>query len=158
MRRFLPLILALAVVFGYTAFIEASTGWNAHRAMIVFMGSYLCLFGLLKIFNWKKFVVSYRRYDDVAKRSIAYAWAYPAIELSLGLLFLFSTEIYLASVITMCLMTEKAYSVAKKLAQGGEISCACMGGLFDIPVTRITLAEDAAMALMAAMMVGAYLH
>jgi len=47
------------------------------------------------------------------------------------------------------LMLEKAESVYTKLQEPEVVTCACLGGWFRIPVTRVTLGEDILMALMA---------
>ena len=155
--RFLPLITMFTLVLLATLFFETYFGWSVHGAMLAFMGFYFLFFGALKALNWNRFAQAYRRYDSIAKDSELYALLYPAIELSLGALFLSGTGVLATSLFTMLLMTQKAYSVTRKLAEGGEVQCACLGGFFSIPVTHITLIEDIGMALMAAMMAGAYL-
>ena len=42
--------------------------------------------------------------------------------------------------------------VALKLLQGQELMCACLGAVFKIPMTYVTLAEDLIMGLMALLM------
>lgn len=158
LKRFLPLIIMFTLVILATTIVEMMRGFSMHRATMAFMGSYFLLFGLLKVLNWRGFAESYRQYDDIARNSELYAFLYPIIELSLGALFLLGIGMSATSFFTMLLMSQKAYSVSKQLARGGEVRCACLGGLFNIPVTHVTLVEDAMMALMAAVMLGMQLH
>lgn len=149
-KKFRPLILMFSLVLAWTIVSQVIFGFHLEHAMHQFMGAFFLLFGGLKVINWKRFVPAYRAYDDVAKRSALYAWAYPGIEIGLAAFFLTGTWLVFANVITFILMTQKAVSVHRKLALGGEVQCACLGGFFNIPVTRVTFFEDVLMAAMAA--------
>jgi hypothetical protein len=51
--------------------------------------------------------------------------------------------------ITVILMAVSSIGVVVVLAQKKEITCACLGTVFKIPMTYVTLAEDLIMGLMA---------
>jgi hypothetical protein len=55
-------------------------------------------------------------------------------------------------VFTLLLMLMSAVGVAVELHKGKEIVCACLGAVFNIPMTYVTLLEDLLMAAMAAYM------
>ena len=47
-------------------------------AMNDFMAGFFIVFGAFKIINLPSFVEAYQKYDLIARRSRAYAYAYPA--------------------------------------------------------------------------------
>jgi copper chaperone CopZ len=151
-QTFIPLITMFTFVLLFTFFHQYLYGFHIHAFMQYFMAGYFLLFGGLKVLNWKKFVESYRAYDALAGKSMVYALAYPAIEFGLGILYYFSIALLYVNLFVVVLMLQKAYSVYIKLKSGHVVQCACLGGFFKIPITRVTLAEDALMALMAVWM------
>lgn len=148
-KKFLPLIIITALVILFALAHQFVYGFHGHIFMQYFMAGYFLLFGGLKIANWKKFVPSYRAYDDVAKRSLAYTYAYPAIEFAVGIAYYVGFALLYVNIFVVILMLQKAWSVYKKLRSGDQVQCACLGGFFNIPVTKVTLAEDLLMAGMA---------
>ncbi len=155
LKTYLPLIAMFAAVLAFAGvhqLLVGVHGFHLHVFMQYFMAGYFLLFGGLKVLNWKKFVPSYRAYDDVAKRSTIYAWAYPAIEFGLGIMYYFGLAFAAVHVFVLILMLQKAYSVFKKVRSGDTVQCACLGGFFNIPVTWVTFAEDILMAAMAVWM------
>jgi hypothetical protein len=55
--------------------------------------------------------------------------------------------------ITAILLTIGTVGVAKELLAGKELTCACLGMIIKMPMTWITLLENALMAIMAYMMI-----
>jgi hypothetical protein len=53
-------------------------------------------------------------------------------------------------------MSISAYGVWKVLKVKGEIQCACLGTVFKVPMTKVTLFENLFMAAMALYMIGIY--
>jgi hypothetical protein len=127
-------------------------GWQLKDAMNDFMGIFFIVFSLFKIYNLHGFAQAYSTYDIIAKRSTVYAYAYPFIELSLGISYLFGLYPIATNVVTFVLMTIGAIGVGIELAQGNHITCACLGAVFKIPMTYVTLLEDLTMAFMALIM------
>lgn len=148
-RKFKPLIAMFSIVILFALAHQFVYGFHGHIFMQYFMASYFLLFGGLKVANWKKFVPSYRAYDVVAQKSKLYATLYPAIEFGLGLAYYFAFALTYVNVFVVILMLQKAWSVYNKILSGDKVQCACLGGFFNIPITRVTLAEDLLMALMA---------
>lgn len=116
------------------------------------MGLFFIVFGSFKIMNLRGFVEAYSMYDLLAQRSTLYAYLYPFIELSLGIAYLMRWHLTAINGITLVLMLISAAGVARELAQGRAIMCACLGVVFKIPMTYVTLAEDLLMAVMAMIM------
>lgn len=150
MKKFIPIISIFAVILAFTALATYLSGsWDTMYAMRMFMAGFFLTFGAFKVANWKGFVSAYRMYDVVAMKSAAYAYAYPAIELALGVSYLAGTYPTLTSVVALVVSVVGAIGVIKALVRKEEITCACLGAVFKIPMTKVTLFEDVLMAVMA---------
>jgi len=147
---FLPLITvfgAVVIATGVTLLFQDEL--IALDAMRYFMGWFFVIFGAFKAMKWKGFVAVFKEYDLLAMRSSTYAYAYPAIELMLGFLFLTAGYLLFASIFTLAIMLIGALGVLIKLRKDEKIPCACLGVVFKIPMTYATLFEDILMAVMA---------
>lgn len=145
---FYPLIGILAVVVVLTV---VGVQYFAQDPMLAFMGYFFLVFGALKVMRLGGFVEAYQMYDVVAKRSKAYAYLYPFLELGFGLSYLLVWQIQAVSVVVAVVMLVGAYGVYLKLKEREEIPCACLGTVFKVPMTWVTLGEDLLMAGMALM-------
>lgn len=152
LKNFLPLIIIFSMIIIFTLVRQIIYGFEWMSAMHDFMGSFFIIFGAFKIINLKGFVQAYRMYDILAQRSIFYAYLYPFIELVLGIMYLMRFQLIIANWITLVLMIVSSIGVARELAQNKQIVCACLGAVFKIPMTYVTLAEDLIMGVMAAIM------
>lgn len=150
-KKFVPLIVIFSIIIVLTFLKQGQTG-SWHGAMLDFMGFFFVIFGGFKIINWKGFVESYRTYDVLAKKSEAYAYAYPLIELGLGIAYLMRFELTLTNWITVLVMGVSTIGVARALMAKRKIVCACLGAVFKIPMTKVTLLEDVLMLIMASLM------
>lgn len=151
-KDFLPLIIITAIIIGFTATRQFIYGLNINNAMYDFMGSFFIIFSGFKMINLSGFAQAYSTYDIIAQRYIAYAYAYPFIELALGILYLMRIQLTLANWATLILMIIGSIGVAIKLAKRESIVCACLGVVFKLPMTYVTLAEDVIMGAMALFM------
>ena len=150
-----PLIMMTGLVLVFGLVLQMFRGWHGHGLMGDLMAGYFLLFGALKVANCKAFSRAYARYDLLAGQSAAYAAAYPFLEVVLGVIYLIQPEALLLNLFVAVLMLEKAWSVNKALGIGQNLQCACLGGFFSIPISKVTVFEDLLMAFMAgAMIVG----
>jgi len=120
--------------------------------MHYFMGFFLCVFGMLKIFTPSAFADGFQMYDILAKRFRPYAYAYPYIEMGLGLAYLSFLFPPLTYTLTIIVMMFGAAGVVLALIKGLDINCPCMGSVLKVPLSTVTLTEDIGMAVMAALM------
>jgi len=120
--------------------------------MILYMGIFFVIFSLFKMPDWKGFVKAFGTYDILAKNIKAYGWAYPAIEMILGILFItnYFTEFYLVPVAwtTLAIMAIGSIGVSIKLLKKEKFQCACLGTWINVPLTKVTLLEDLLMVFM----------
>ena len=151
-KAYAPLIAAVSAIALFVLIRQYWYGFNLNAAMYDVMAGFFLLFGSLKLLDLKGFVQAYAMYDVLAKRSIVYAYAYPFIEIALGLAYLLRLYPTITNSITLVLMLVGAIGVAQELSQKRDIACACLGTVFKLPMTHITLIEDLLMAAMAAWM------
>lgn len=148
--KFVPLISIFTLIILFTALKHwQRNGFDLMEVMSDFMGGFFVVFGAFKIINWKGFVESYSTYDILAKKSTIYAYLYPLIEIGLGLAYLFRFNLITTNLITLFVMGISSIGVAQALLAKRKIVCACLGAVFKIPMTKVTLMEDILMFVMA---------
>ena len=146
-----PLLLVLAYVLGATAFAESIHGqflWP--RAMHYFMGFFFLGFAFFKLLNIQGFADAFSGYDVIARRSRAYAVAYPFVELGLGLAFLSQRYLLAANAVTLVVMAVGLIGVVAAVRRKQTIQCACLGMVFNLPMSRVTIIENSVMIAMSA--------
>ncbi len=148
-KQYQPLIVLVLVAFLGALALTKGEGKGFFAWMHFFMGLFLCQFAMLKLFRPSSFVEGFTKYDLIAKRFLVYAYAYPLIELLLGLSYLSHFFPVLTYIITVILMGAGTVGVVKALKKGLDVRCACMGTILDVPLSTVTLSEDIAMGVMA---------
>ncbi len=152
-KDFLPLIIILTSILVVSVGIPLLTGGNIMLGMRIFMGGFFMIFGVLKILKLKDFASAYQMYDIVAMKSKTYAYIYPFLEIALGISFLLNIIPLVTNWITLIVMIISTIGVYLKLRKKETIMCACLGTVFKVPMTWVTLAEDVLMAGMAIVMI-----
>jgi len=146
-----PLLLVLAFIAGGTLLLQ----WrlpqaDAMRAMSDFMGLFFVGFAFFKLLEVPAFARAYAGYDWIAQRWYVWGFIYPFIELTLGLFYLLHLFPLIIHTLTLGLMSVGSLGVAQALWQRRAIRCACLGSIFNLPMSFVSLAEDLSMAVMAA--------
>ncbi|MCE9644073.1 hypothetical protein K8Q93_02455 [Candidatus Parcubacteria bacterium] len=153
-KRFLPLVLALALVTGWATVrnfpLGDSHAW--HGWMIDFMAGFFLLFGGLKVADIRGFARAYGKYDLIAMRFPAWGYLYALLEVGLGVLYLTRSFLVAANVGTIFLLGIASIGVYRKLRKKDDTACACLGAFFSVPITWLTLAENILMIGMAVAM------
>jgi hypothetical protein len=153
LSNYKPLLLVLAYVLGATAIAESiHGGFEWQRAMNYFMGFFFLGFAFFKLLDIPAFADSFASYDIVAKRSRAYALAYPWIELTLGILFVSSQLPLIANGVTAVIMAVGLIGVVSAVTRKQTIQCACLGTVFNLPMSVVTIVENSVMLAMAVVM------
>jgi len=149
MKKYWPLFCLILVAIIAAGAVESSSGkgWMSY-----FMGFFLCQFALLKLFNPVKFADGFQMYDLIAQKSRTYAFAFPVIELVLGLSFLALYQTMAACIATIIIFGIGAVGVIRALMKGLNVRCACMGTILDVPLSTVTLTEDLGMIAMAVLL------
>lgn len=148
-----PLLLILAFITGVTALVEVRMGaFDGMRAMSTFMAGFFLVFSFFKLLDIRGFAQSYRMYDIVAKKIPAYGYVYPFIELALGAAYLTGFQPQLTNWVTLVMMSVSLVGVVQSVLDKRKIRCACLGSVFNLPMTTVTIVEDSLMIGMAALM------
>lgn len=95
------------------------------------------------------FAMMFAGYDVIAKRSKIYAYAYPFIELGLGILYLLNYAVVYRDLLTLIIFGIGTIGVAQEIKKRSGIHCACLGNVIKLPLSTVSLVEDLAMGLMA---------
>jgi hypothetical protein len=130
----------------------AAGGFDWSRAMRHFMGGFFLAFSFFKLLDVAGFADSYRMYDVVAKRLPVYGYVYPFIELLLGAAYVANFQPTLTNWVTLVVMSISAVGVLQSVLQKRKIRCACLGTVFNLPMSTVTIVEDGLMVAMAAFM------
>ncbi len=153
LKRTAPLWTMFGVVIAFVLVRAWYAGMVIPKDMMMdFMAGFFLLFGGLKVVNLRNFARMYSGYDILAKRVPAWSFAYPFIEVSLGLCYLTGSFLTSSNVIAIVIMLFGCVGIFQKLRGPDDVTCACLGGFFSVPLTYITLAENLLMAAMAAVM------
>lgn len=150
-RRFYPLALILAYLVGVVTLLQWRPGQTGlMRAMNDFMAGFFLAFSFFKVLDLRGFASAYSSYDAVARRWLGYGYVYPFIELGLGIAYLLGFRPALTNLATLVVMAIGSVGVVQALRAKRKIPCACLGSIFDLPMTMVTVIEDLLMAGMAA--------
>lgn len=122
---------------------------GVRHGMHDFMGFFLVVFSMLKLFDLPGFADGFQKYDLLAKPFRSYAYAYPFIEFALGLGYLAEWRPAFLYMATVIVMSFGALGVIRALAKGLDLNCACMGNLLKVPLSSVALTEDLGMIGMA---------
>jgi copper chaperone CopZ len=146
-----PLLLLVGFLLSVVALVEIRAGSFAwERAMGNFMGAFFLAFSFFKLLDLRGFADSYLSYDVVAKRFPAYGLIYPFIELLLGVAYITDFQPVVTNVATLVVMSVSSIGVIQSLLNKRKIRCACLGTVFNLPMSTVTLVEDGLMVAMAA--------
>lgn len=153
-RDYLPLfaLIAASLLSASARMGTAGSAAGVTRWMHDFMGFFLVVSALLKLFNLSGFADGFQMYDLLAKRFRPYALVYPFIELALGLGYLAFWRPATVYVATVVVLGFGAIGVIRALQKGLDLECACMGTILKVPLSTVALTEDLGMAAMAAVM------
>lgn len=149
-QTYRPLLILLA----YLLLVIASAsvmhgGFELPMAMRLFMGGFFVAFSFFKMLDLRGFSDAYRGYDLVAKAVPAYGLVYPFIELALGLAYLANWQPFWVNAATAVVMGVSLLGVLKAVLSKQTIRCACLGTVFNLPMSTVTIVEDALMLGMA---------
>ncbi|MCE7869191.1 YHS domain-containing protein [bacterium CPR1] len=152
-RNYQPLVVLLVLVaLSATARQLAAPEFEGAAWMHDFMGLFLVVFSMFKLFDLKGFANGYSMYDLLARRWRGWAYVYPFLELGLGLGYLAHWQPMVIYSATVVLLAFGALGVLSALRRGLDVDCACMGTVLHVPLSTVALLEDVGMAAMAGSM------
>jgi hypothetical protein len=149
--KFLVVIASIVIItqlfFAYGS-VQTTREW-----MRVFMGIFFIVFACFKFAGYSMFAEMFAGYDVVAKQIRLYAFAYPFIELGLGLLYLLNIGGQARDVVALAVMAVGSIGVFREVSKRSGIHCACLGNVIKLPLSTVSLVEDVGMGIMALVMI-----
>jgi hypothetical protein len=153
LETYKPILLVFGYILAITLLAEYSNGgfyWM--RWMNHFMAGFFLVFSFFKLLNLQGFAESYAMYDVVAKNWQGWGYVYAFIELALGIAFLTGFYPLITNGVTFLVMAVSIIGVLQSVLNKRKIKCACLGAVFNLPMSTITIIEDVLMIAMSGAM------
>jgi copper chaperone CopZ len=147
----------ILLIFFYITLVAVITGispgqGNIILAMRVFMAGFFLVFSFFKLLDLNGFADSYSMYDVVAKQFRGWGFIYPLVELALGIAYATNLLPVVTNSITLAVMGISIIGVLQSVLNKRKIQCACLGAVFNLPMSTITIIEDSLMIAMSVAM------
>ncbi len=148
-----PLFLVFLFITGISWIGAAQTeSMFGMHFMNNFMAGFFIVFSFFKFLDLNGFADSYSNYDLIAKKIRGYGYVYPFIELALGIAFLTGYNPLFTNAATIFVMGVSSIGVIQSVLNKRKIQCACLGAVFNLPMSTVTIVEDLLMVSMAGIM------
>lgn len=144
----------ILLLFGYitmVAAVAAGRDFDVMLGMRVFMSGFFLSFSFFKLLDLRAFAESYAMYDIIARRWGGWGYLYVFIELGLGLAFAMNYFPVYTNWVTLVVMTVSIVGVLQAVFNKRKIRCACLGAVFNLPMSTVTIIEDGLMIGMSAL-------
>lgn len=154
-KSWLATYYPLLLIFGFISMVSLAIQFSQPHPFIMkqwmmhFMAGFFLVFSFFKLLDIRSFASSYAMYDLLAMRFKPYGFIYPLIELGLGLAYLLAWQPTLTNWVTFIVMTFSSLGVIRSVLNKQKIRCACLGAVFNLPMSTVTIIEDLLMAGMA---------
>ncbi len=152
-----PLFLILAYILGASVLVQVGIhglqGVDAMETMRYFMAGFFLVFSFFKLLNINAFAKAYAQYDLFAARWLGWGRIYPFVELALGVAYLTNASPIITYWVTIVIMSFSAIGVIRAVVSRTQIQCACLGTVFNLPMSTVTIVEDVGMVVMAIIMI-----
>jgi len=147
----------ILLIFSYitaASLIAAFSGshFSLATGMRIFMGGFFIIFSFFKMLDLNGFADSYSTYDIIAKKFRVWGYVYAFIELFLGLAYAANFQPEIISYVTLAVMSISIIGVLQSVLNRRKIRCACLGAVFNLPMSTVTIIEDALMIAMSVIM------
>lgn len=141
-----PVLLIFIYITGVTLLIQGSNHhFDFMQWMRHFMAGFFLVFSFFKMLNLKAFAESYVMYDVIARKIPVWAYVYAFVELALGIAFLMNFNPFVTNFATVIVMSVSIIGVLQTVLNKKKIQCACLGAVFNLPMSTITIIEDGLM-------------
>jgi hypothetical protein len=153
-QTYTPILLIFLYVSTITLLIQLKSGqFILMEAMQHFMAGFFLVFSFFKLLNLKGFAESYVMYDVVAKKIPFWAYSYAFVEVGLGISYLLNCNPLVTNACTFVVMSVSIIGVLQSVFDNKKIQCACLGAVFNLPMSTVTIIEDALMIVMSGYMI-----
>lgn len=153
LETYKPILLIFAYISIVTVLAQLKNEtFDTMQAMQHFMAGFFLVFSFFKMLNLKGFAESYVMYDVLAKKIPAWAYLYAFIELGLGIAYLVGFNPFLTNLLALVVMSISILGVLQSVLNKQKIQCACLGSVFNLPMSTVTIIEDGLMIIMSGYM------
>lgn len=152
LQTYKPILIIAAYITVISLLIETQTGFHLENWMQNFMAGFFIVFCFFKVLDLKGFADSYATYDIIAKRWHGWGYVYAFIELGLGISYLLKLNPLFTNAITFVVMSVSLIGVLQAVLKKQKIRCACLGAVFNLPMSTVTILEDVIMIGMSLLM------
>ncbi len=161
LTTYYPLLLIISFILGASVLVQlgqhAGHGMglmalSGSETMRYFMAGFFIVFAFFKLLDVRAFADAYAGYDLLAARWHGWGLVYPFVELGLGIAYLAHFAPTFTHWVTIVVMGFSAIGVIQAVLNKTKIRCACLGSVFNLPMSTVTIVEDVGMVLMAAWM------
>ena len=150
-----PSYKPIYLIFSYLILVNALILYKNPDLMLLmsnFMASFFLVFSFFKMLDLQGFAAGYSTYDLVAKKFYYYGYAYPFIELALGIAYLIEPMNLILNIAVFLIMLISAIGVIKAKLTKQQYTCACVGSFFNVPLGTIAIIENVSMVVMSVYM------
>ena len=144
-----PLLLVIGFILLVSILSSYKTSFQLMNWMTNFMGGFFITFSFFKFLDLDGFSNSFATYDIIAKKWKSYGIIYPFIELGLGVAYLLAIYSAITNTICILILTASTIGVIQAVVSKKQIQCACLGTVFNLPMSTVTIIENFTMILMA---------
>ena len=88
----------------------------------------------------------------VARRFPFWGYVYAFMELILGIAFLINFNPFITNTVMVLVMSLSIVGVLQTVLNKKTIKCACLGDVFNLPMSTVTIIEDGLMIIMGLLM------
>jgi copper chaperone CopZ len=148
-KTYKPVFLLFFYITGLSLIASFNnSSFDFHKAMNTFMAGFFIAFSFFKLLNLKAFADSYSMYDIIAEKIKIWGYIYAFLEVVLGILYVINFNPILLNTFTALLMSVSLIGVLKSVLNKKKIQCACLGTIFNLPMSTLTFVEDSLMIVM----------
>jgi len=144
----------ILILFGYLLLVSGIAWYTSGVmwAMNVFMGAFFLAFSFFKMLDVKSFAESYAMYDIIAMKWNGWGYVYVFVELMLGIAYITHFDPVITNSATILVMGVSIIGVINSVLDKRKIKCACLGSVFNLPMSTLTIVEDGIMLIMSVVM------
>jgi glutaredoxin/uncharacterized membrane protein YphA (DoxX/SURF4 family) len=145
----------IIAIFSVTALMAVTTSlamageFAPIRMLELFITFSMCVLGIMKLRDLHSFATEFLGYDLLARKVVRYAYVYPFVEASAGVLMIGGFLTWLVAPAALFVSTIGAVSVFKAVyIDKRKLECACVGGNSSVPLGFVSLTENLMMMAM----------
>jgi copper chaperone CopZ len=154
LETYKPILLIFFYITLVTVLIQFTNHhFDTMQWMQHFMAGFFLVFSFFKLLNLKGFAESYLMYDVLARRIPIWAYAYAFVELGLAIAYTINFNPFITNLTTLIVMSISIIGVLQSVLNKKKIQCACLGAIFNLPMSTVTIIEDALMIIMSGLMI-----